>query len=177
MDWFDYILNLVAVVASVLAVHEGTQLLALNGRSRSAVVTLVLGIVCCVGWASINYFKFHVLTDTLATLQSSKPKTPPREEWSPSLTGKQIEDIGLMVARNEYFHTGTLTEYQDKSKTSKQFMPSQADISEREQYVANLAQIQLLAQARWSDAIAICLWALIAAMFGYYSGRKLRNDR
>lgn len=176
MDWFDYILNLVAVVVSVLAVHEGVQLLALNGRSRSAVVTFILGVVCCITWASINYVQFHVLTETLTTLQNNKLKTPPREEWSPTLAEKKIEDIGLMVAHNEYFRSGTLTEYQDQNKTSRLFSPSQKEINEREQHVANLTQIQLLAQARWSDAVSTCLWALIAAMFGYYSGRKLRNE-
>ncbi len=177
MDWIDYILNFIAVVASVLAVHQGVQLLALNGRSRSAVVTLVLGVACCIGLASINYVKFHILTETLATLQNYKLKAPPLEEWSPLLSGKQNEDIGLMVSRNEYFHTGKLTTYQDQNKISRQFSPSQADISERELSVTNLTKIQLLAQARLNDAVAMFLWALIAAMFGWYSGRKLRNDR
>jgi hypothetical protein len=104
-------------------------------------------------------------------------KAPPREEWSPLLSGKQNEDIGLMVSRNEYFHTGKLTTYQDQNKISRQFSPSQADISERELSVTNLTKIQLLAQARLNDAVAMFLWAQIAAMFGWYSGRKLRNDR
>lgn len=177
MDWLRYLFSIVGVVVSLLAVYEGVQLLALNGRSRRAVVTLTVGVVCCIAWAAINYAKFHVLTDTLTILQGKKLETPPREEWSPSLTAEQAEDIGLMVARHEYHRSGTLTSYEDRNKMTKQFSPSQTEVNEREQFVANLAEIRLLAEARRSDAVALCLWAIFAAMFGYYSGRKLRHER
>lgn len=177
-DWLQFIAYMFAVVASVLALFEGTKRIAENGASRNAIATLCFGAAMCTVWVSLNYFKFQSVTKMLVQLENSDDfKVPPREQWSTSLSQEQRETIGIALARHEYFRHGKLTTYIDRNNSPILFSPTQKEITEREDNVIKLTQLQLLANARYHDAISLGLWALLSAMFGYFAGRSSKRDR
>jgi hypothetical protein len=177
IDWFNFVTETFAVVASLFALFEGTKLIAENGVTRRAIVTIFFGALMCISWASLNYFKFHYLSKTLALLESSGDiKVPPREQWSTTLTPEQREEIALASTRHEFFRHGTLTNYIDRDDAPKLFSPSQQEIKQREENVIQLTQLRFLADARLGDAISMSLWGLFSAIFGYFSGRRSKRD-
>ena len=178
IDWLWAVLDAFAKIIAIVALIDGVRLLAQSGASRKALLTAVFGIFMCTTWASLNYLKYRGVTNTLVFLETTGAlKLPPPDEWSPSLSPERKEEIGREVASHEYFRSGTLSNYLDRSGSIQVFTPSQKQVSEREANVAKLAQLQLLANARYGDAIEWILWGVLAALIGFASGKALKRER
>lgn len=178
IDWLGVVLNAFVKVVAIVVLIDGVRMLTQNGVGRKAVLTTIVGIFMCTTWAAINYLQYQVVTETLVALRTDDDlRLPPPEKWSPSLSPEKKEELGREIASHEYFRNGSLKSYLDKSGSIQVFAPSQKQISEREANVAQLAQLQFLANARYDDAIEWVIWGVLAVLFGFASGRGLRGDR
>lgn len=177
-DWLNDVFDTFAVVASIFALFEGAKLLAIRGVTRRAVTILLIGVVACVVWGSMNYFRFQTVTNILTQIESSGDlKVPPRDQWSTSLSPDQREEIALALARHEYLRQGKLTNFIDRNNVSKLFSPSQKEMDEREERLVELTQLRLLADNRRQDTYSIGLWVLFSALFGYAYGWSSKRVR
>lgn len=177
IDWLWVVLDAFAKIIAIATLIEGVRLLAQSGVSRKALLTAFFGILMCTTWAAINYFKYQGVTNMLVVLKTTSAiNFPPSEQWSPSLSLEQREEIGREVASYEYLRSGSLKNYLDRSGSIQVFAPSQKQISEREANVAELAQLQFLANARYGDAIEWVIWGVLAALVGFASGKGLKRD-
>lgn len=174
-SWLLFGFETLVTVVAITSLFEGVRLLSIHGFHRKAFLLTLSGLALCAVFTSINYLKYRGVEVVLKTLEQHV-YLPPPSEWNKSLTPIDREKLGQTIAREEYLRSGKITTYIDRSNLEKPFTPTQGDLQKRESTVADLAQLNSLAQARYSDAIKWLLWGILAILCGLTSRRLSNND-
>lgn len=166
-SWLPLAFDVAAHTFAVVCIFEGVRRISAFGPSKSAVFSAAFGFLYCVAYAGFSYWAHNFQHEASGLLQKgvAVPELP--GDRGASFPPKQRAESSVELARAAFGENGKLRFYFDESGKRLLYVPSQADLDQREKKVAQLAQLQYVANESAYTPAQWLLVALFAALFGF----------
>ena len=162
-------------IAAVLLLFDGMRRLAVGDRSRRTRWTVALSGIfwICGALGYVGYI--YTLDKVIALNESAALQTPAPPAVLPRIPLRELEQVTSRDAAITFQTSGVLLKYYDETRDRwSEWHPSQRQLADREEFVSLLAILKLRSVQSFWEACAVWLSGAIAAVSGWYVGRRAR---
>jgi len=171
-DWAQLVFTGVAGLFGLFCLFDGARRLAAHGPNPSGRQMIGVGVAIVLMLAGYSYWKHRTLADVGRAYQPIELGKELPDDWNRKMSPAKREAQSLALARGVYVNTGRMREYFDANAKRVRFVPSEADIKQRETQLAKAQQVQNEAQASFVDFVMWLAWGVAALLLGPLFARE-----
>ena len=168
--WLNFLFDLSAWTAALIAVFEGSRRLARGERGRTVVGWMAGGVIWCIANGALAFYVYSSM-ESLA-LDPNYPTSELRDDWGSKFSPNEREKSSSAYAAMIYFSYGTIVSYFDRSGNRELFVPTQDQIRAREKSVALKQQMTHLSDDAYSRGWRWFLSVAVGVLIGWGMGRR-----
>jgi len=163
-DWAQLVFTGVAGLFGLFCLFDGARRLAAHGPNPSGRQMIGVGVAIVMMLAGYSYWKHRTLADVGRAYQPVELGKELPDDWNRKMSPAKREAQSLALARGVYVNTGRMREYFDVGGKRTRFVPSAAEIKQRETQLAKAQQVQQEAHASFVDFVMWLVWGVAALL-------------
>ncbi len=171
-DWAQLVFTGIAGLFGLFCLFDGARRLAAHGPNPSGRQMIGVGVAIVVMLAGYSFWKHRMLADVGRAYQPIELGKELPDDWNRKMSPAKREAQSLALARGVYVNTGRMREYFDVNARRVRFVPSEADIKQRETQLAKAQQVQQESHASFVDFIMWLVWGVAALLLGPLFARE-----
>jgi hypothetical protein len=171
-DWAQLVFTGVAGLFGLFSLFDGARRLAAHGPNPSGRRMIGVGVAIVMLLAGYSYWKHRTLVDVGRAYQPIELGKELPDDWNRKMSPAKREVQSLALARGIYVNTGQMRDYFDVSGKRVRFVPSAAEIKQRETQLAKAQQVQQEAHASFVDFVMWLVWGVAALLLGPLFARE-----
>jgi hypothetical protein len=170
--WDSFVAHWVIVPIATIWLFEGVRRAVARRTGRSSAILAIVGAAFLLGNGGVALWGATSLTSTLDSIFGSPQTLELSDEVLAKLPGDEKAKRSLLLAQMNFANTGLLTEHYAPDGTSVRYVPTEAEIQEREKAREGLAEARARIDQVRTRAFSLFIAAVTAVIAGVFAGRQ-----